>query len=480
MSFEIALPIDGSHGIGNGPTSSGVWFGTIGPEEPINGFYSKIGIVESAGKVYTIDVNGVTTLVDASIAAGNVAPDDIFWPNATHPTDDQIQVEINPGRKLAGFAMWLTRPTDWTDSSLAWVVDYPSTTSMASVPINLATSTPPTILRTGVNGSLVSVMFENQIDTNNINPVPIPQGSSDAFWRRIRIRLSGTITSTGGTTFPAFGRIWPVYAEEEQYSYKDLTALIQPVVSPNFTNWPNQLVQRNGDISLLMCREWPLHVEMNVLQSSTTTGANTYVYGSSTGVKPFVDQDYANDPSDFGRASIGSYDTHYAKPNDAVKYWALTYTLDGLTRTILQIEDPALPLGAVLVRKQSGYLLGRRFDVSASTVVSAFHVTVAVRLLDPALMTTSVIITEASELKNAIIAPSSVTNTAQKSVYQVINPRTATGPIIAGTLTSNNLKLQSTGNSFSRIANDGVILVQVKGKTIAGAESTDGFVIVSG
>lgn len=475
MSFETTFPINGVHGFSGGTTGD-VWLGTLPPEELPIAIISKVEVAAPSGRVLIVDVNGTTTTYDRTTASGNNTQNDVEWPTVTNPTSDSLLMEVAANRKVKGFMLWLTRPTNWTDSNLSWNIDYPSANSAAMAPITTsASSALPSALRTNGADTLVYVKFGVSVDTNSIASVPVPEGSSDAFWKRIRVRIAGTIT--GGTVYPAYGRVWPVYDNDEKNAYFDFTSIIQPLVNPVFTAWPDQIVVRSGDTTLFMAAEWPAHLSMNIVRPSGTSGAATFVYSSSTGIKAMPANGVSND-ADFGRAAVGSYHDHWAKPEDATKMWLLTYTLNGTTLTVFQNVEPTLPAGASLVRKLNGYAIGRRYDVDHNTLVDAFHMTAMVQTLDPARMTTQASIKSADTLKEVTIA-GQATNINEPSTYQLINTRTGVGPIITGTMLADTPSITTLGN-FSRNAGDGYVLLQIVGKNTPGAESIDGFVYIAG
>lgn len=476
MSFDIARNINGPHTLTGGPAGDGVFFGALAPEDLPNMLLSRVLVAGSFQRVVVRDASGaVVTYNDETVDAGTLAGT-VPWPNSTSPINDRLLLGVPAGRSIKGLMMLLDTPANWTDSGLDWSLSYPTASALTALPHNASTSSAATVLRTGSNGTLITINFNAPLSTDLI--AAQPYGGTDAYERRIELGLTGTIT--GSSVFPLISRIWPVWDLTESMAYYDFTEIMQPMSGvPDYSLWPTQIVARAGDESLLGCHEWPVAMRWIVDQVSGTTGAATYRYSSTTGMKD-LPAEFVNDPSDWGRAGIGTYQLRVARPADAAKMWVLTYTLAGNRNTIFTVAEPLLPVGAVLVRKVQTYLFGRKFNQDSVGLVSAFRVRFGCRELDPAFTTSTLSIMTGDPLKFAAVEAEESTGAAGESSWFLANRRTGHGVLIRDTLTLTNTAMSASDLSLTRQAGDGFILVKIRDKATANAEAQGGELVIAG
>lgn len=478
MSFEIARNINGPHTIIGGAAKDGVFFGTLPPEELPELMIGSVMVAGSFPKVWFRDSAGAIVATDYTTEAGATAGT-IPWPNSTTPIKDRLQCGVYGNRKIKGIWLELAQAANWADTNLAWSVSHPGVGVSVPVPVH-ADSTPPTVLRTGVDGALLYVKFATPLDTDNITLVESPT-EIDSYWRRIDIGLTGTIT--GGTIFPLIRRSWPAYENTSTKVHSDYTAVIQPMTGQSYAQWPQRVVWEAGSQMLFGCGEWPIFWRIFIDKLSGAAGTQEHIYSSTLGIKT-LPPEYIADGTNFARSALGEYSVRAAKPADAAKMWVLTYTdsHDGTVEqhSIFDVTEPALPAGGTLVRKIQTYMIGWRQTTTHNQLVDMVNMRISCRDLSPTLTTSSLQITAPDSLKSVTIEAEEATSAAGESSWFVANAQTAIGVLIRGTLTLTNTTLSSTGLSLARTAGQGVVAIKIRDKATPGAEAQGGELVISG
>lgn len=467
MSFEIARNINGPHTLTGGPAGDGVFFGTLPAAVLPIGFLTKLTVAGVFPRVTVVDANGSVSSNDETTDA-SVLPGDFGFVNSTSPGDDRILFGVPAGKSINGFSLRISTLAVWSVTAPAWVCRYWSGSAWVSIALDAA-STSPSQIASGQVSNLLDVVFASALNTDLI-------GLDPNYDRYIEVRLSGV---NSVSTPPRFDRAFPRWSIPSN-EFLTLTSLIQPMTGHSYASWPDTGIIRAGDESYLIFDEWPvirrwITDRANGAQSVTSVSK----YSSATGLKD-VASGYFNEPALFGRAAAGEYNERFAKPADAAKMWFLTYTLNSETHTIVTQSEPALPVGAVEVLKRRGFFVGLRYTGNSTGLINLFQARIEARLLDPAAMTSALVIQAADTLKFVSIDAEEATGAPGESSWFLANAATGSGLLIRDTLTLTKTEMGLTGQSLARSAASGLLMVKISDKAAANAEAQNGEIIISG